>query len=184
MKKSLIIAGLAASVLLTSSMDNAAVSQSVPSNDRQPAIEKQFPQKYDKKFDKKQRPSIDERLKLTEEQKKQAHEIRMQGHEQIKPVFEKIKAKKAEIKEIAENTKLSDEQKTKKIDALEVDILKLKQEARKIRMQNTKDFEAILTPEQKAEFNKMKQEGRKMHKMRKHHGPKGPQRPMPPAFQR
>ena len=75
MKKSLIIAGLAASVLLTSSMANAAVSQSAPSNDRQPAIEKQFPQKYDKKFDKKQRPSIDERLKLTEEQKKQWQDL-------------------------------------------------------------------------------------------------------------
>lgn len=186
MKKSLIIAGLAASVLLTSSMANAA-PQVTPDNDKQPAVEKQLPKKCDKKCEKKQRPSIDERLKLTEEQKKQAHEIRMKGHEQIKPVFDKIKAKKEEIREVAQNTKLSDEQKTKKIDALEIDILKLKQEARKIRMQNTKEFEAILTADQKAEFNKMKEEGRRMHMMKKrHHGPNGPrgfQAPNRPAPQ-
>ena len=184
MKKSLIIAGLAASVLLTSSMANAATTATT-NTDKKPAVEKQMPKKCDKQ-DKMKRPSIDERLKLTEEQKKQALEIRMKVHEQIKPVFEKIKAKKQEIKEVAENTKLSDEQKAKKIDALEIDILKLKQEARKIRMQNTKEFEAILTAEQKAEFNKMKEEGRKMHMMKKHHakkGPRGPQGPNRPAPQ-
>ena len=173
MKKSLVIAGLAASILLTSSIANAATTTNTDNN-KQPAAEKQMPQKGDKKFNKEKRPSIDERLNLTEEQKQKAHEIRMKGHEQIKPVFEKIKAKKEEIKEIAQNTKLSDEQKTKKINALEIDILKHKQEARKIRMQNTKEFESILTAEQKTEFNKMKEEGRKMHMMKKHHGPKGP----------
>ena len=58
----------------------------------------------------------------------------------------------AEIIKIAQDQKLSDEQKTKKINALEIDILKLKQEARKIRMENTKEFESILTADQKAEF--------------------------------
>lgn len=173
MKKSLIVAGLAASIMLTSSIANAA-PQVTSDNDKQPAVEKQLPKKCDKKCDKQKRPSIDDRLKLTEEQKKQAHEIRMKGHEQIKPVFEKIKAKKAEIIKIAQDQKLSDEQKTKKINALEIDILKLKQEARKIRMENTKEFESILTADQKAEFNKMKEEGRKMHMMKKRHGHRGP----------
>ena len=155
--------------MLTSSIANAAPQVTSDTN-KQPTMEKQLPEKPDKM----KRPSLDERLKLTEQQKQKAHEIRMKGHEKIKPVFEKIKAKKAEIVKIAQDQKMSDEQKTKKINALEVDILKLKQEARKIRMENTKEFEAILTPEQKAEFNKMKEEGRKMHMMKKRGGHKAP----------
>ena len=178
MKKTLIIAGLAASLALTSTMANAEVKTTAPDNAKQPAVEKQLPNKNDKKL---KRQAFDDRLKLTEEQKKQAHEIRMKGHEQIKPVFDEIKAKKAEIKAVALNTKLSDEQKTKKIDALEIDILKLKQQARKIRMENTKEFEAILTDEQKVEFNKMKEEGRRMHMMKKHRGFKGPKAPQRPV---
>ncbi len=170
MKKSLIIAGLAASIMLTSSIANAAPN-TVKADKQQTAVEKQIPKKCDKKM---KRSPIDERLKLTDEQKKQAHEIRMKGHKEMKPIFDKIKAKKEEIRQIAENTKLTEEQKTKKIDALEIEILKLKQQARKVRIQNAKEFEAILTPEQKAEFNKMKEEGRKMHMMKKRNGHKKP----------
>ena len=170
MKKSLIIVGLAASIMLTSTIANASTT---PANtDKQPVgVEKQLPKKHDKKM--KHSP-IDERLKLTDEQKQQAHEIRMKGHKEMKPIFDKIKAKKEEMKQIANNPKLSEEQKTKKIDALEIEILKLKQQARKVRIKNAKEFEAILTPEQKAEFNKMKEEGRKMHMMKKRNGHKKP----------
>lgn len=80
-----------------------------------------------------------------------------------------MKAKKEQIREIKKSD-LSQEQKAKKIEPLKKDLKKLKQEARKIRMENTKEFEAILTPEQKAEFEKIKQEGReraKQHKMKK-----------------
>lgn len=171
MKKTLIIAGLAASVMLTSSIANAAcpIKAADTQITQQASTQKDF--KGQKPPKKMERPNLDERLKLTEEQKTKAHQIRMKGHEQIKPVFEKIKAKKAEIRKIAEDTKLSKDKKEQKINAIEVEILKLKQEARKLRMQNTKEFEAILTEEQKAEFAKIKEEGRKMHEQRKHQRP-------------
>lgn len=168
MKKTLIIAGLAASVLLTTSIANAACPTKAADTQTttQTEVKKDF--KGQKPPKKMERPNLDERLKLTQEQKAKAHQIRMKGHEQMKPIFEKIKADKAEIRKIAEDTKLTQDKKDKKINALEADILKLRQEARKLRMQNTKEFEAILTEDQKAEFEKIKEEGRKMREQRKH----------------
>ncbi len=156
MKKSLIYAVISG-LLLSSTMAFAETTQQLP----------QQPKQECKKVMKKQRPhkiNLDERLKLTEEQKKQAHDIRMDGHKKIKPVMEKIKAKKMEAKAINEDANLSAEAKAQKLAPIKADIRKLKQEARKIRQENTKEFEAILTPEQKAEFEKIKQEGREKFK--------------------
>lgn len=169
MKKSLVIAGLAAAVMMSTSMSYAQ-TVATPTEKAPAKAEKQLPEKGDFKKHKDgkmkpQRPNLDERLKLTEEQKQKAHEIRMDGHKKMKPVFEKMKAKKAEIKEV-KNSNMSEEKKAKKIASLKKDLRKLKQEARKIQMENTKQFEAILTPEQKAEFEKIKQEGRERAKMR------------------
>lgn len=176
MKKSLIIAGLAASVMLSSSMANAdTATKAVNTNPAPQSAECPKDFKGQKPPKRMTPPNIDERLKLTEEQKKQAHEIRMKGHEQIKPIFDKIKAKKEEIRKIVDNQKLTQDKKDKAIDALEIEILKLKQQARKLQMQNTKEFESILTAVQKAEFEKIKEEGRKMHEMKRPHFP--PQRP-------
>ncbi len=96
--------------------------------------------------------------------KQKAHEIRMNGHQKIRPVIEKIKAKKAEIKAV-EMSKLPQAEKDKKIATLKEELKPLKQEARKIRTENTKEFEAILTPEQKVKFENFKKE----HKNRHHH---------------
>ncbi len=175
MKKTLFIAGMAAAILMSTSVTYAATTNAADTKVK-PKCEKKLPPKHGDFKGKKapgmerpDRPNLDERLKLTEEQKKQAHDIRMQGHKKMKPVFEKMKAKKEQIREIKKSD-LSQEQKAKKIEPLKKDLKKLKQEARKIRMENTKEFEAILTPEQKAEFEKIKQEGRekaKQHKMKK-----------------
>lgn len=181
MKKSLIIASMAASILLTTSLAFADTATEVKCDKQKSEVTKQLPSKNCpkgfkcKKEYKIKRQTLDERLNLTEEQKKQAFEIRMEGHKKIKPIFEKIKNKKAEIKTIVEDTKLSESQKEKKINAIEIEIVKLKQEARKVRFENTKQFEAILTQEQKAEFKKIKEEGKKFHRM--HHFPEN--RPMP-----
>ena len=94
------------------------------------------------------------------------------------PVMEKIKAKHLEIKKIADSD-LSDTKKEQKINALERELLALKQQARKIRTENMKEFESILTVEQKAEFEKIKKEGRAKHKMKGHPGPKPGFRPTP-----
>lgn len=175
MKKTLVIAGMAAAILMTSSLSYAATTTPVDTQNK-PACEKKLPPKHGEfkgkkhhKINRLDRPNLDERLKLTEEQKKQAHDIRMKGHEKMKPVFEKMQAKRAEIKKVAESD-ISQDKKDKKIAELKKDMKQLKQEARKIRYENTKEFESILTPEQKAEFEKIKQEGReraKQHHMKK-----------------
>lgn len=181
MKKSLILASVAA-LMLSSTMSFADTTPTLNNNNKKPECTCKKGPKAPKQV---KRQTLDEKLKLTDEQKKQAHEVRMKGHEKIKPVIEKMKAKHDEIKKVLDSN-LSDEQKEKKINALERDLLTLKQQARKIRTDNMKDFEAILTPEQKAEFDKMKKEAREKHKMKKRHGkpgfgpaPYGPKKPMP-----
>lgn len=169
MKKTLILASVAALML-----SSTAVFAQEEKADVKPQLKNT---NIEKKFDKKrpQRPSLDEELKLTEEQKKQAHDLRMQGHEKIKPVMEKTKAKYDELKAIM-GSDLSIDEKNQKINALEKELLALKQEARKIRTENMKDFEAILTAEQKAEFERVKKEAAERHKKHmekmKQQGPK------------
>ncbi len=86
-----------------------------------------------------------ERLKLTDEQKKQAEEIRKAGREKVKPLMD-------EMKQIRE-----------KMDA--------------VRAENMKEFEKILSDEQKTELEKIKAEKKAEFKARRHH--RG-ERPMPP----
>ncbi len=165
MKKSLVLAAIA-TMILSQSISYAATT---PAADQQPNAKTEQTKVCPKKMP--ERPKLDDRLNLTEEQRQKAHEIRMKGHEQIKPVFEQIKAKKQEIKEI-KMSNLSEEKKQKKIEPLKNDLRKLKTEVRKIHEENMKEFEAILTPEQKAEFEKIKQQGRenfKKHHKRHHH---------------
>ena len=171
MKKSLVLSAIS-TMILSQSITYAATA---PAADQQPNVKTEQTKVCPKKMP--ERPKLDDRLNLTEEQRQKAHEIRMKGHEQIKPVFEQIKAKKQEIKEI-KMSNLSEEKKQKKIEPLKNDLRKLKTEVRKIHEENMKEFEAILTPEQKAEFEKIKQQGRENFK--KHH--KRPHHPMKPGF--
>lgn len=157
MKKSLIIAGIAAFTFMISSTVCYANTPNENAGPQKPACGCEM-----KKPPKMQRPNIDERLKLTDEQKEKSHQLRMKGHEKIKPVMEKMKAKHQEIKNVM-NSSISQEEKDKKITVLKEDMKKLKKEARAIRMENTKEFEAILTPEQKKEFEKIKKEGKRKH---------------------
>ena len=121
---------------------------------------KQLPPKAEK-------PNIGERLNLTEEQKQKAHAIRMQGHEQIKPIFDELQLKKQELKKVEEST-ISQNEKDALIAEINKEIQTLRQEAKKIRIENTKQFESILTDEQKIEFEKIKQEGKeRMEKYKK-----------------
>lgn len=166
MKKTLILAGIS-TFLLSSTM---AFATTVPET-AQPAKCTQGA-----KMQSPKRPNIDERLKLTEEQKTQAHAIRMKGHEKIKPVIDQIKAKRQEA-DAVKRSRIAVQEQEKRLAAIKTDIKKLKEEARAIRQENTKEFEAILTPEQKTEFAKIKAEGREKFKKHKkemgksgHHG--------------
>lgn len=158
MKKSLILSGIMSILFLgaTSAFADTQDTKTQYIGKKTCPCVKPMPIKMDK-------PKIDERLNLTEEQKKQAHEIRMQGHEKMKPIFKEMQAKKQEIRKIRDS-ELSQEEKDLKIAPLKNELKKLAQDAKKVRMENTKEFESILTDEQKAEFAKIKNEGKQRAK--------------------
>lgn len=118
---------------------------------------------------------FESRLNLTDEQKQKAKEIRMKGHEQIKPVFEEMKTKKQELFELKkkENPSLIEQA---KIRQLENEIKALKAQAKSIHESNKNEFEKILTKKQQKELKKMKEEGEKRFKemQKKHKGPHHP----------
>lgn len=128
------------------------------------------PQKAD--FAKRQ-AEFENRLKLTDEQKAKAKEIRQKGMEEIKPVMEKMKEKRAEMDAVI-LSKIAPQAQKEKLDALNKDMAALKREAHELRMKNMKEFESILTAKQQKELKKMKDEGRKKfeknHKKRSHLG--------------
>ena len=101
---------------------------------------------------------IDKRLGLTDVQKKKLEKIKNNDREKIKPVIEKINADDAELHKIYRNNTLTEEQKSKKAEKIKKDIAKNRIQADKYRMQNMKNFESVLTKEQKTEFEKIKQE--------------------------
>lgn len=104
----------------------------------------------------KREAAFDQRLGLTEEQKQQAKDLRIKGHEKMKPIMEDLFTKKQEARKLQQK-KFSG----KKLKKLNTEIQELEKQAREIRRTNMKDFEAILTPEQKATLKEMKKEGRK-----------------------
>ena len=109
---------------------------------------------------KKRQEAFEKRLKLTDEQKAQAKELRQKAHEQMKPIMEKMKEKRQEI-EAVKRSRMAVEMQQEKIAELQKEIGALKRAAHELRMQNMKDFEAILTKKQLKELKKMKEEGRK-----------------------
>lgn len=116
---------------------------------------------------KKRQEAFEKRLKLTDEQKAKAEQIRQKGHEQMKPIFEKLKEKRQEI-DAVKRSRMAVQMQQEKLAELHKEIKALKRAAHELRMQNMKEFEAILTKKQLKELKKMKEEGRKkfekMHK--------------------
>lgn len=102
---------------------------------------------------------FDKRLNLTPAQKEQMKAIHEESKVKIKPLFECLKAEKQNL------TQLQASQTTPKetITAQEAKIKKLKTEIRAIRKENFEKTQAILTPDQQKEFNKMHEE-RKKHR--------------------
>ena len=108
----------------------------------------------------KRNAEFEKRLKLTDEQKAKAKELRMKGHEQMEPIMIKIKNLKQE-KEMVLRSRIAVEMQKEKIAEIDAQIKDLKKQAHELRMQNMKEFESILTDKQKKELQKMKKEGRK-----------------------
>jgi len=112
-------------------------------------------------------------LGLTDEQIAKARELRANGHDKMKPLMEKKKAKFDEMRALKANSSMSVKAQDRKMEALRNDMRKIDQEMRQIRRDNEQEFEAILTPEQKAKYEQIKEEGRKH--FREHKRPQGPE---------
>ena len=106
--------------------------------------------------------AFEKRLGLTEEQKIKAKEIRIKGHEKIKPVIEEIKAKKQEAK-MVKMSKIAVQVQEERLTKIDKDLKILEKKAHDIRKANMKEFESILTREQKRTLKQMKKEGRKRY---------------------
>ena len=162
MKKVLILAGIVALTGMSVMAEEA----------NQPLKNPQFNQQHLQKMPQKPKTDFDAKLKLTEEQKLKAAELRQKGHEQMKPIMEQTIAKRKALKEAIDSNK-----DYKTVESLKIDLHNLEKQAHEIRMQNMKDFESILTNKQKKELEKIKQEGRKKfeqeHKNRPPQGPRG-----------
>lgn len=112
------------------------------------------------------RVMIDERLKLTDAQKEQAKALRLKTREEMRPILQAIHTKCEQKEAIKRNQNMKAEAQCAQIEKLNNEIYALKKQAEDLRLQNKKDFEAILTPEQKEELKKIKAEARK-HKFEK-----------------
>ena len=128
---------------------------------QRPDIERKVPSPEQmQKIRKAHENAFEQKLGLTEVQKLKARELRKNGHEKIKPVMEEIRAKKQEA-EMIRNSKLTVEAQEEKLTAIDKDLEVLRKQASEIRKENMKDFEAILTKDQKKTLKNMKKEGRK-----------------------
>lgn len=176
MKKTLITA---CALVIASSAVMAA--ESAPVNPHQcncPKCDCQRPPQKGPDF-KKRQAEFEQRLKLTDEQKAKAKELREQGFEKMKPLMDKMKEKRAEI-EAVKRSRIAVQAQEEKIEQLKKEIGALKQEMHRLRMENMKNFEALLTKSQLKELKKMKEEGRKkFDKEFKNHPQRGEFRPCP-----
>ena len=130
------------------------------------------PAKAENPHGKKMGQVFEKRLNLTEKQKEKAKVIHKKGHNEMKPIMDKMMAKRKEIMLIKKDETLSETQKQEKIDALSNEMKELGKQAADIRKKNSKEFEKILNKKQKKELEKMKSEGRA--NFEKKHPPRKP----------
>ena len=104
---------------------------------------------------------FEKRLNLTEKQKEQIEKNKQKDREKMKPIFEKMKENKEAIRNIHHDKTLSREDKVVKSAEYEKNLIDLKVKANELRKENMKNFENILTDEQKVEFAKIKDEQQK-----------------------
>ena len=100
---------------------------------------------------------LDSRLHLTDEQKQKINENRVQYRQELQKTIKKMEYLGKKIKKIY-LTKTSKIQADIESAPLKLELAMLKQKADKIRIENRKKFEQILNDDQKAEFEKIKQE--------------------------
>ncbi len=104
--------------------------------------------------------AFEQKLGLTDEQKEQARELRLQGHQKMRPIMEQLRSKKQEAVMI-KRSRMAVQMQEEKLAVIDKEIKDLEKQANEIRKQNMKDFESILTKDQKKILKQMKKEGRK-----------------------
>ena len=114
---------------------------------------------------------FEKRLGLTEVQKLKAGEIRRAGHEKLKPVIDEIISKKQEA-EMIRRSRMAVQMQEEKLTIIDKELNTLERKANEIKKANMKEFESILTWQQKRILKQMKKEGRK-----KYHQAHPPMRP-------
>ena len=155
MKKNLLY--LVLSVTLLSSLAFAE-------NLAEPPIDGNFPPKHDfahkkptKQDFKKMDKFIEQRLNLSDEQIKILKSKRQKNIKELEKIIAKMEINHKKIRDIY-LLGLPKYQADIKSAPYKMELVMLKQNADSIRNQNRKEFEAILTNEQKAEFKKLKNE--------------------------
>ncbi|MCQ2753709.1 MAG: Spy/CpxP family protein refolding chaperone [bacterium] len=160
MKKLAILLSL---VVLTTACSYAADTKTTPKKQRPVITQEQM-----QKMKAEREAAFEQKLNLTDEQKAKAKEFRTQAHEKLAPIMKQIKENRQEafaIKKARGDVKTQEEKLTK----LDNEFKELQKEMHKIRQQNMKDFESILTADQKKILKNMKKEGR--NRYRKAHPP-------------
>ena len=151
----------AANAAASNAVKNETIKGNIENLKQRPQIERKAPDMEQmKKIRKAHEQAFEQKLNLTEVQKLKARELRKSGHEKIEPVMKNIRAKKQEAEAIR-RSKLTVEAQEEKLTAIDKDLTVLQKQAQEIRKQNMKDFEAILTKDQKKTLKNMKKEGRK-----------------------
>ena len=135
-----------------------AVEQTVP-------VKAENKQEYKSKQDamrKHRENAFEQRLGLTEVQKLKAREIRISGHDKIRPVINSILYKKQEA-EMIRRSRMAVQMQEEKLAEIDKELAELEKKAQAIRKENMKEFESILTWKQKRILKQMKKEGRKKY---------------------
>ena len=194
MNKKLFMSALAVLVVVSMSGVSYANEECIEQDRQMPPVEQKhsdFKGPHQKYF-KAHHPSKEEmeakkaefekRLNLTEEQKQQIEKNKQKDREKMKPIMQKMHEKKSELMGIKTNMTLAPHEKVEKMAPIEKDLIDLKVKANDLRKKNMESFEKILTPEQKTEFEKIKEEQRQEMEKRKppFKGGKGFHRPHPP----
>lgn len=104
--------------------------------------------------------AFEQKLGLTEAQKIKAKELRAQGREKMKPVMDEIRAKKQEAK-MVKMSRMAVQMQEEKLAVIDKELKVLEKKARAIKKQNMRDFESILTLEQRRILKQMKKDGRR-----------------------
>ena len=157
---------------------NEGVQGNIEKFGKRPQMERKAPNPEQmKQIRKAHEQAFEQKLGLTEVQKLKARELRKAGHAKIEPVMKDIKAKKQEA-DMVRASKLSVEAQEEKLTVIDKDLADLKKQARDIRKQNMKDFEAILTKDQRKTLKNMKKEGRKNFDEHRKELPPQPCRPV------